>query len=67
MLLLGAEQLACITSVLQVGQLVTNMIPQAMVPLINSRLKLKCEMSAGRDYHTIGRCFFFCSFQLKLS
>lgn len=38
MLLLGAEQLAGITFVLHVGQLVTNMIPEAIVPLINSRL-----------------------------
>lgn len=31
MLLLGVEQLACITFVFQVGQLVTSMIPQALL------------------------------------
>lgn len=60
MRLLGLEQLAGIITVFQVSQLVTNMIPQAMLALINSWI---LENETARcllveDYHIIGRCFF---------
>lgn len=49
MLLLGAEQLARITSVFQVSQLVTNMIPQTSDYSFMTRIW---------DYHIIVRFFF---------